>query len=283
MSLPPLETELPPEALRVLAQSERLTTPSGDGDMVWHAWGQGEPLVLLHGGGGSWTHWLRNVEALAAAGRRVLAPDMPGCGDSAPPPGGGQDADSIMPVLSAGMRQLIGEAPCDVAGFSFGGLVSGLLAAAHPGQVKRLVLLGAPGLGLRTQRKPLAPWRVADPAVAAAAHARNLANWMLSRPESIDELAIALHGANLRRDRMQKRKLSLTPIMREKLPSLRCRLDAIYGEEESLYREGLARLPELLKGAPGFGELVLIPQAGHWVQFEQAGRVNEELVRLLAD
>jgi hypothetical protein len=67
MSLPPLSTDLPAEALRVLAQATALRTPCGDGETVWHSWGDGEPLVLLHGGSGSWTHWLRNVQALAGA------------------------------------------------------------------------------------------------------------------------------------------------------------------------------------------------------------------------
>ncbi|MCD6078130.1 MAG: alpha/beta hydrolase fold protein, partial [Ramlibacter sp.] len=80
---PPLESELPPEALRVLSLASRHVTPAGEGDVVWHAWGAGAPLVLLHGGSGSWTHWIRNVEALAVAGRRVLVPDLPGFGDSA--------------------------------------------------------------------------------------------------------------------------------------------------------------------------------------------------------
>ena len=74
---PPLEADLPPEALRVLALAQRHATPCGDGEVVWHTWGTGEPLVLLHGGSGSWTHWIRNVEALAAAGRRVVVPDLP--------------------------------------------------------------------------------------------------------------------------------------------------------------------------------------------------------------
>ena len=126
-SLPPLETELPPEALRVLSLARRHTTPCGDGQLVWHAWGreQDEPLVLLHGGSGSWTHWIRNVEALAAAARRVVVPDLPGFGDSARPPGG-QDADFVAPALATGLRELLGDAPVDVVGFSFGGLTAAI-------------------------------------------------------------------------------------------------------------------------------------------------------------
>ena len=47
--------------------------------------GSGPPLVLLHGGYGSWMHWIRNVGPLARQ-FTVIAPDMPGLGDSATPP-----------------------------------------------------------------------------------------------------------------------------------------------------------------------------------------------------
>src|SRR3954467_15240754 len=135
--MPPLETALPSEALRVLALARRLTTPCGDGDIVWHVWGddQDEPLVLLHGGSGSWAHWIRNVEALAAAGRRVVVPDLPGFGDSARPPEG-QDADAVAAAVAERLAGMVGEAPVDIAGFSFGGLCGALIAAAQPQRVR---------------------------------------------------------------------------------------------------------------------------------------------------
>ena len=83
------------DLLALQAGAQRLSTPCGDGELVWHRWGEGAPLVLLHGGSGSWTHWLRNIAPLVAAGHQVLAPDLPGFGDSDPPPEG-HDAD-VMP------------------------------------------------------------------------------------------------------------------------------------------------------------------------------------------
>src|SRR5262245_62158842 len=40
-------------------------TPCADGAMVWRVWGKGEPLVLFHGGSGSWLHWIRNIPVLS--------------------------------------------------------------------------------------------------------------------------------------------------------------------------------------------------------------------------
>lgn len=282
--LPPLETDLPPEALRVLALSRRIATPCGDGELVWHVWGKddSEPLVLLHGGSGSWTHWIRNVEALAAAGRRVVVPDLPGFGDSARPPGG-QDADFVAPAVAAGLRELLGEAPVDVIGFSFGGLTGALMAASHPGQVKRLVLVGAPGLGLRGKRLTLRSWRQeADQAERLVAHRSNLATLMLYRDQAIDDLAVSLQAANVPRDRLQRRKLALTDILVQTLPAIPCPVDAIYGEKDALYRETLDAVQPLLAKAPAFGELALLPDAGHWVQYEGPIAFHRELLRLLA-
>ena len=280
--LAPLESELPPEARRVRALATRHTTDGGEGAVVWHAWGQGEPLVLLHGGSGSWTHWIRNVEALAAAGRRVLVPDLPGFGDSARPPGG-QDADAVAPVVAQGILQLAGDAPVDVAGFSFGGRVAALMAAAEPPRVRRLVLLGGPALGLRDKRLPLTSWRtLQDPAQRIEAHRNNLAVLMLHKPEAIDDLAVALQAANVPRDRMHRRRLALTDILARTLPTLACPMDAIYGEQDALYCDVLPALREKISTPPKFGELVLVPGAGHWVQYEAAEETNSALLRLLA-
>lgn len=283
-AFPPLEQDLPPEALRILALSQRHATPTGEdgADVVWHTWGDGEPLVLLHGGSGSWTHWIRNVEALAAAGRRVVVPDLPGFGDSARPPGG-QDADVVAPCVAEGLRQLLGSGPFDIAGFSFGGLVGALMAAGQPDLVRRLVLIGAPGLGLRSKRLPLTSWREqATREGQLAAHRSNLATLMLAHDASIDDLAVALQAANVPRDRMHRRKLALTDILVHTLPEIRCRIDAIYGEQDALYRDTLPELKERLQAAPTLGELVFIQRAGHWVQYEDPAALDRELLRLLA-
>ena len=74
------------ETVSALADQARLAaSPCGDGEMVWRIWGEGPPLVLLHGAHGSWTHWFNNIPGLAKH-FTVLAPDLPGMGDSAMPP-----------------------------------------------------------------------------------------------------------------------------------------------------------------------------------------------------
>jgi len=116
-----------------LARGRRLATPGGQGDLVWHVWGErraGEPpVVVLHGGSGSWTHWVRNIADLVDAGRELWIPDLPGFGDSASPASGG-DADALAGPMAEGLRALFGPRQCDLVGFSLGGLTAGLLLAA---------------------------------------------------------------------------------------------------------------------------------------------------------
>lgn len=272
----------PEDIARLQSQADRITTPCGAAGMVWHAWGSGPPLVLLHGGSGSWTHWLRSIEPLVAAGRRVLVPDLPGFGDSAVP-SSGTDADAMPVPLEDGLRQIVGSAPVDMAGFSFGGLTAGLLAAQFPQRIARLVVIGAPGLGLWNKRPlVLSPWRhLQDEAQRDAVHRGNLAVLMLHDPHAIDDTALALHRANVVRDRMKGRSLARTDALARALQQAPCPVWAIYGEQDALYRGRMDEVQAVLQTAAHFRGLALIPGAGHWVQYERPAAFHAALLSAL--
>lgn len=278
------DSVLPDPMARLLQAAEALRTPCGDGHIQWHRWGprDGRPVVLLHGGSGSWTHWIRNLDALVAAGRSVLVPDLPGFGDSARPPGGG-DADAVAPAIAQGLSELLGHAPCDLVGFSFGGLTAGLLTAAHPQQVARLVLVGAPAMGVADAGAVvLRGWRHLDDAAAQAeVHRHNLGALMLHRPESIDALALQLHAANVVRDRMQRRRLARTEALKQALQQVRCPVWAIYGREDVIYRGRIDALAAAFQALPCFQRLHLVEDAGHWVQYERAQAFDAALAEVL--
>jgi 2-hydroxy-6-oxonona-2,4-dienedioate hydrolase len=251
--------------------------------MIWRCWGEGEPVVLFHGGSGSWNHWVRNIASLVEAGRQVWIPDLPGFGESGKIPDAG-DADALPQPIEAAMQSLLGRRAVDLVGFSFGAMVACLLTARSPGRVRRLVLSGAPALGIDySSRLVLKPWVHLPPGPALqAAHRENLARLMFAKPGSNDELALALHSANLARDRMTSRKLSRTDIVLQTLPDLTCPVWGIWGEEDILYRGANRELAQALSRAPGFRGLSLIPGAGHWVQFEASVEFDSALRRSLA-
>lgn len=280
--------ELPAEAQALLGLASRAETPCGSGLLVWHRWGQKTcrqglaPVVLFHGGSGSWTHWLCNIPSLVQSGREVWVPDLPGFGDSAVPPVG-SDADALPEPLEQGLAILLGHRACDLVGFSFGGMVAGLLAAQFPARANRLVLVGAPGMGIAPETAVrLRAWRhLADPAQRDAVHRANLAVLMVYRPQAITELALRLHVANVLRDRMAGRSLSRTDVLARALQQVRCRVDAIYGSEDALYRGRMALLEPALRQAENFGSLRLIEASGHWVQFEQPDAFDKALLAML--
>ncbi len=276
-----------PDAL--LARATRHTTPCGDGHLVWHRWGPadgvsaGPPVVLLHGGSGSWTHWLRNIAPLAAAGHAVWVPDMPGFGDSAAPPDG-QDADVLPGWLELGLQQLVGAQPVALVGFSFGALVAGLWAQAVPPRVARLVLVGSPALS--DQRLPpldLRRWDQQPPGdTRLAVHRHNLLQLMLAHAASATPLAVGLHAANVERDRLRQRRLMLTDALVHLLPGLACPVHGIWGALDVLSASRLPLIGQVLATAPRFGGLVLLPGAGHWVAWEAAQAFNAALLAALA-
>ena len=276
MSCAVLPDFLPPDLSHALAKAQRLETRLNGAATVWHAWGGHlQPtVVLLHGGSGSWTHWVRNIAPLVHAGWRVLVPDLPGFGDS-DLPAGCSDVDALPTHLHAGLLQLqaggVCAGPVSLVGFSFGGMAAALWLADHPQDAARLVLVGAPGMGLKvSERIALKGWRHLTTSEAQEqVHRHNLMALMLQQPESLDALALALHTANVQRDRMPRRRLSSTDIVARTLPQLQVPVSAIYGEHDALYRGLLPELQSAMQGlSTCWGQWHTVPVAGHWVQYE---------------
>jgi pimeloyl-ACP methyl ester carboxylesterase len=102
--------------------------------------GQGEPLLLLHGGLGS-IDMFGPVLPAFAKNRQVIAVDLHGHGRT--PLG---DRKIRLPDIGDDMAALLdklGYRQVDVLGYSFGGGVAFRLAVQHPNQVRRLVLVSA--------------------------------------------------------------------------------------------------------------------------------------------
>jgi pimeloyl-ACP methyl ester carboxylesterase len=105
--------------------------------------GHGPPLVLLHSSGEFAALWQRVVPDLAAT-HMVVAPDLPGHGASAAPPGP-LGADGMLAWLGELLEQTCPEPPV-LVGRGLGGAVAARFAAGHGDRVLGLVLVGAFGL-----------------------------------------------------------------------------------------------------------------------------------------
>jgi len=264
------------------SRAETRRTPCGAGSMVWRVWGRGAPLALLHGGYGSWTHWIRNVEPLAER-YRVLVPDLPGLGDSDLPPEPDRP-EKIAAVVASGLLSLIGaNETAEIAGFSYGGLIGGLAAEQLGPRARTLVLVGSGGLGVRRSVPiELITWRdLPDEAAKRAAHAENLAILMIADRANIDDLAVHLQIRNATRARLRSRPLSRIPALPAAIPRMSARLHGLWGERDVTAQGVLDTIRHLLQSLqPGAG-FTVIPGAGHWVQYEATQEFNATLVRLL--
>ncbi len=181
--------------------------------LAWQQWptqaGNARPLLLIHGGFGSWTHWVANIEALSKR-FNVWTVDLPGLGSSGDLPRPWSTAGITERVL-AGWRALqSAEQQLDIAGFSFGGIIAGQLAAALGSQCRRCILIGASGFGpLHVQADLLPPPALdAEADVAEAIHRENLSRLMLHDPAKIDALAVHIHADNLARHRLRSRGMA---------------------------------------------------------------------------
>jgi len=269
-------------AVSVLNRAARKeTSPCGSGAMVWRVWGTGEPLLLFHGGSGSWTHWLRAIPVLSRH-FELWVPDIPGLGSSAMPPEPLVPA-SIADVAAAGVERLLPQgARVRIAGFSFGGHVATLLAARLGERVRDLTLIGVAALGLEAEpRQRFHKLRTGmTPVERAAVFHQNLGVLMFADPANIDALAIHLQAENVRRARFRSRPFAASDGLARALPAVRVPLKTIWGTRDIVARPGVeTRLAVLRRHHPEL-EVRLIDGAGHWVMYEAADRFNAAFLDL---
>jgi 2-succinyl-6-hydroxy-2,4-cyclohexadiene-1-carboxylate synthase len=127
-------------------------------------WGEGtQPALLLHGFTHTGRAW-RRFEAAWGKALSVLAPDLPGHGQSSEPLPSSFEAavDALAEAIEREWHR-----PADVVGYSQGARLALALAIRHPTQVRRLVVeSGSPGVGFLSSEAARAHRRSEDAALA---------------------------------------------------------------------------------------------------------------------
>lgn len=254
--------------------------------------GEGPPLLLVHGLGGSWRNWLENLPYFAR-NHRVVALDLPGFGTSPMPPE--PITISAFGELVVAFADRLGLGPdTALVGHSMGGFISTEAVTEAPERFSSLTLVAAAGITFATmgdRRKSV-----------TAGLLRMMRPLMANRMES-----------NMRRKRLRAASFSNviahpSLIDREILwelanyaytsPGFIRSLDALYGYDS---RERLAeiRLPTLVmwgrkdrtvpvKAAHAYAasipgaELSIIEDTGHMVQMERPVRFNREIEEFIS-
>jgi pimeloyl-ACP methyl ester carboxylesterase len=252
--------------------------------MVSHLWGnQGPPLVLLHGNYGSWTHWLKNVEVLSRH-FKVLAVDVPGYGDSAMPPAP-YSFESIGEIIAGGVREIFGDERLSIVGFSMGSGMAAQVARLLESQTDSFVVVSGSRrmTGVtRGPRVPLIKWRkLPTPAEEDAAHRHNLQAAMIAEASRIDDLAVALQRSNARRTRIPAEVARGESPLQDIVPQLKCPVGFIWGEKDSAIGPYMEQRLAWIRQFRPDARYAVVPDAGHWVAYEQAESFNAALLGML--
>ncbi len=123
----------------------------------YETWGDGPPVVMLHGLGSSADDWVLQLPDLGRHFQCILV-DLRGHGLSDKP-----DVPYTMALLAsdiAGLITVLGRGSVHVVGLSLGGMVAQQLAISHPGWVRSLVLINTlPGLWPPPRAMVFTAWR----------------------------------------------------------------------------------------------------------------------------
>ncbi len=240
--------------------------------------GEGPPIVMLHGLGGTSNSFQTMLPALA--GYRVVRPDFPGAGRSATPAQKITVAFLVDTVDHAASHLGIGRA--HVVGHSFGTLIAQHIAARHPQRVASLTLFGPiiePGEAARERlRQRAATARhegmtaVADQLIGAA----------LSTATSENPVAIAfVRESHMRQDAegFARSCEALGEAERADLRLIDCPTLVITGDEDAVAPPSVAQeLADKIDGA----RAVTLHRCGHWTPIEKSkecGTLLSEFVR----
>ncbi len=257
------------------------------GTLAWNDIGSNRdtvPVVLLHGFPHDRALWVEQVAAqhTTLTGTRLLMPDLPGFGSSAPTTNRGMDgyADAIAAMLdAAGIERAV------IAGLSMGGYVAFSFWRLHADRVRALILLdtkaGADAEPGKVKRREMIATVARDGvgAIVPGLIPGQLGNTTrASQPALVERVEVMLRRAPavgvINAVEAMITRVDSTPTLETiSVPTL-----VIVGEEDTL--TPLADAIAMSSAIPG-ARLVTVPGAGHLAPLEQPNIVNAAIAEFL--
>lgn len=272
------------------------------GDVRLHvvSQGSGPPVLLLHGFPEFWYSYRHQMQALADAGFRAIAPDLRGYNLSDKPKGASAYGVEKLADDVEGLLRALGHSRVHLVGHDWGGYLAWYVAAHRPHLVSRLVILNGPhpkimARELASPRQLAMSWyilffqlpflpeklvakraslekvlRGGDPAAQAAFSDADIDAYTsaMQRPGATTA-AINWYRAALR-----------SPLRSLRMPKIQAPTLVLWGERDRFL--GLGQLRGLEREVSHL-KVVRLPDAGHFVQQERPSEVSARIVEFFED
>ena len=257
----------------------------------------GTPVVLLHGFPEIGFGWRHQIPALVAAGFRVIVPDQRGYGTSSKPDQVSAYAVDQLAEDVVAIADALGHRRFALVGHDWGGIVAWHLAGRHAAHVRQLAILNAPNLDVMpgyALHHPLQLLRssyvaafqlpvLPEIALGASDHALlQAALTSSSRPGTFTAAELDVYREAWSQPGALTAMLNWYRASARSAPRESVRIDqpvlVIWGDRDVALQASLAEASAELCDHV---EVVHIESAGHWVQHEEAARVNQLLVAFL--
>jgi pimeloyl-ACP methyl ester carboxylesterase len=255
--------------------------PCGEGRMPIRQWQHAgaEKVVLLHGGSGSWLHWVRNITALREH-FDVYAIDLPGLGDAAMCEVE-SDAVSAARATESALEQLF-DAAFHIVSFSWGCTITAMIMRDIAPRLKSVMLTGPAAVGDLPRRVTMKPLIKRTPEMereeVLAAQKENLARLMIHQRSRIDDTAVTIQDINTSRARFSSPQYARSTLVIDGVRETTTPLFVIYGDHDAAaYPELEARRDIFLDARPD-ARFELVDDAGHWLQYEMPELFNQRCI-----
>ena len=258
----------------------------GEGRMPIRQWKNAgaEKVVLLHGGSGSWLHWVRNISALRVH-FDVYAIDLPGLGDAAMCEFE-SDAVSAAQATQSALQQLFDSA-FHVVAFSWGCTITAMIMKNMEPQLKSVMLTGPAAVGNLPRRVTMKPLIKRAPkmgrAEVLAAQKENLARLMIHQRARIDETAVTIQDINTSKARFRSPPYARGTLVIDGVRGSTTPLFVIYGDHDAPAYPDLEARRKIFQEARPDVRFELVTDAGHWLQYEAPGLFNERCIEWISN
>lgn len=243
--------------------------------------GGNHSILLFHGLGANKASWLLQIPELTQAGFRVIAPDLPGFGES-PYPGGGWSPAKIAGWMAC-LVESLSAAPAHVVGISLGGVIALQFSLDYAQFVDKLVLVNTFShiqLAKLSQIPYFALRFVLLHTLGLPTQAKTVARRVFPKPEHEEyrkQLITQICQSDPRAYRAAMRAI-LTFNVQDRLQELKSPILVISGEEDSTVP--LDAQKTMVTALPK-AQHVIISGAGHAVTVEKAHEFNDILLEFL--